>query len=77
VFVPSFAPAFVPSVVPGFVPVPPVMVNTVPVLAAPAIVPHVPMIAPGPSLFFAPPVPTVVAPPVVGGPVIIIRGSGF
>jgi hypothetical protein len=55
----------------------PVTVNVAPPLAvfpAPVVVPHVPVLAP--PLFFAPPVQAVVAPP-VGGPIIIIRGSGF
>ena len=71
---PMYAPSFVPGFVPGFVPVSPQMV--VPMLAAPAVVPHVPVMAPGAPLYFAPPVQTMIS-PFSGGQMIIIHGSGF
>jgi hypothetical protein len=83
---PPHAPALFPWVTTGFVPSPvvvtttaPVTVNVAPPVAvfpAPVVLPHVPVIGPSSSLFFAPPVQTVVAPP-AGGQIIIIRGSGF
>jgi hypothetical protein len=76
VFASPFHVPVVPAFVPSFVPVSPMMVPTVPVLAAPGVVPYAPVMAPGVPFFFAPPVQAVVAPP-AGGQIIIIRGSGF
>jgi hypothetical protein len=82
---PSFVPGFVPvlpqpvvtpMVVAPMVVAPMVVAPAVPMFAAPAVIPHVPMMAPGAPLFFAPPVQTVISPS-LGGQVIIIRGSGF
>jgi len=77
-FVPGFVPAFAPGFVPGLVPVSPqvVIAPTMPMLAAPGVVPLVPVIAPSAPLFFAPPIQTVISPS-PGGQLIIIRGSGF
>jgi len=85
-------PMVAPSFVPGFVPVslqfvapmvvvptvvaPMVVAPAVPVFPVPAVVPHVPVMAPAVPLLFAPPVQTVISPS-LGGQVIIIPGSGF
>jgi hypothetical protein len=75
---PMFVPSFVPGFAPGFVPVAPQRVVTpiVPILVAPAVIPHLPVMVPSAPLFFAPPVQTVISPS-PGGQIIIIRGSGF
>jgi hypothetical protein len=86
---PSFVPGFVPvspqfvapvvvapMVVAPMVVAPAVVAPVVPVWPVPAVIPHVPVVAPGAPLFFAPPVQTVIS-PAFGGPVIIIPGSGF
>jgi hypothetical protein len=75
---PMFVPSFVPGFVPGFVPVAPQRVVTpiVPILVAPALIPHMPVMVPSVPTFFAPPVRTVISPS-PGGQIIIIRGSGF